>query len=240
MFDWNSLENVSRWLEIARFLLIVAGALTVALSYGQYRLNARKDELKKVDDRVKDAAWIKEKAQLNEKLETAAIRATTAVEGLAAAQKDLTIVEQRQKQAAEEAVQANTELLKSKAKLDAVEQKLKPRRLSNAQQATLYAYLLKFPQQPVNVFVLSGDPEIDVYANDFVEVLNRAGWKPNVSPGMVFGGTPSGVVVVAGVKRPAAADALLTALHTAGITASGELNQDFGEHDLQITIGKKP
>jgi hypothetical protein len=113
-----------------------------------------------------------------------------------------------------------------------------PRRLTEAQKATLLAALKSIPGPPeVTVFTLS-DPEAGAYADQIVKIIDAAGYRGQVKNLGAPAPPPKGLrlLVKPGDTKGAAIGYAFQAVKIPVIIAQG----DPGAFDIAITIGVKP
>lgn len=138
-------------------------------------------------------------------------------------------------------------------KVAELQQQQAPRRLTNAQKQTLIAALAPHKGQKITLLTILGDGEAKRFLEDFIAVLDAAGWDHNGDAGILygnFGGTndPIGVIVLlnaatAAQKRgPLAVLPLTQALAGIGLVKANDVtpSNDVKPGDIGLVIGRKP
>jgi hypothetical protein len=123
-----------------------------------------------------------------------------------------------------------------------VEEQLAWRTLSPVQKETLVAAMRPFPGTRVHITCIVGDAEGGAYAEDFDEIVRRAGWKTTeVSPSgmLVQGSAPHGLILEYRDLK-GAAETLLAALTEIGIKPSAVGPTEQKGYDIVLEIGVKP
>lgn len=89
-----------------------------------------------------------------------------------------------------------SEIAKLDLRLEETQPKQPSRQLTTADQQTLIAALSPFPGQQIDITSMSGDPEGQQFANDFVSVAQQAGWNATGVNQAAFTTDPIGVEVL--------------------------------------------
>lgn len=120
-----------------------------------------------------------------------------------------------------------------------------PRRLSDAQKASIQQLLLGQPTGSVSIFADLAALDARDYAGDFATILRNAGWKVNILSGEIFpegdAPPPRGVHVI--IKEhyppiPIATAVLVNALRKGGIDFVFQYNEAMAD-EIQIQIDPK-
>ncbi len=122
-----------------------------------------------------------------------------------------------------------------------IEERLRPRRLTQQQREAIRSALAPFSGTVINFVTVSNDSDGPQYAHDFIEVLSSAGWK--TSPpiiGMFAPPLPVGLTIKVVDGHNPAAVALQQILLSQGIDAGGVRGAIFPPGDIQVIVGVKP
>jgi hypothetical protein len=122
------------------------------------------------------------------------------------------------------------------------------RTLSPGMKETLTAALSPFRGQKVTITSIVGDGDGDVYARDFLSVLDAAGWNTTDVTQSIIVPTPSGVQVTMNDAEARAGRVLQSVevfavtLHAMGVTDSATvfINSQVPVGDIQLIVGNKP
>ncbi|MDZ4341430.1 MAG: hypothetical protein U1E51_03220 [Candidatus Binatia bacterium] len=163
-----SYEQAALWFNISNGILVIALILGVIATYAMYVLGNIKEEF--VNENI---------AQSHER--------SAKLESEAATSKERTAVVER----GNIELQINLEKERS-ARLE-LEAKIAPRRLSESDKKALIAALKPFAGQKCLISYSLGSAESDTYSDDFVKVVDAAGWDHNGLNG-IFGSVRSAVV----------------------------------------------
>lgn len=167
-----SLEMAEHIFHFANYFLVSALAVGVAATYAIYVASDVKEKYaneksKEADLKIAEAAV--EVAKVGKLTEEA--KATSDI-AKAEAAKATTETARLQKEAASLKKDADV----ARLELARIQEKLAPRRLSDAAKGELINALKPFKGQKCVISYALADAESDVYANDFVKVLEAAGW----------------------------------------------------------------
>jgi hypothetical protein len=160
-------------------------------------------------------------------------------------------------QANERAAEANKKAEEERLARIKIEEKMAWRHLSPEQQERIEVKLRPFAGERANVFIYSGDNEINGIANEIGVALGGpkgAQWIVSGAPEQPSGFTVSGILVewksTADTKAKEAANSLVSALKAEHLAVAGPSNEvprmrvTYGHADdaaqIVITIGKKP
>jgi hypothetical protein len=123
-----------------------------------------------------------------------------------------------------------------------LQEKIKPRRLTEEQRTRLLELFRANPKGAIGITAVTGDAESIAFGRELAEVLAEAGWQVNFNDVLTFGGTPVGVFIVLRSKEnvPVRAIILQKALEQVGISAPAELNPNAPEDSVGLVIGNKP
>ena len=158
---------------------------------------------------------------------------------IAAAQKDAA-------EARKEAARFNEVAERERLARVKIEEKLRPRRLSPAEKATIGSALSRFSGTIIAVTIYSGDAEEAQYALDFKDVVVRAGWLANgINLRTQAPPYPTGLFLVSSSRENPPAVAFQRVLHTLGIDAPAQigeiLNAPSGpQASIELLVGLKP
>lgn len=224
---WDSIENTKFWETFHFWAGIVALILTAIFAVATHVYTSRKDELVS-----------------NAQRETSdqAMRAQEFVNTRHAGE-----VDAMKKQL------ANAENIAVDAKLKAAEvhSLQQQRQLSDTQKDKLIAVLSPFRGQRVTITTVMGDGDGDIFAKDFVSVLESAGWNHDGGNGIsqsIIMPTPNGIQVGMNDEEAKAGRVLksvevfVIALHEIGITNSNTVfvNSSIPIGSVALIIGNRP
>ncbi|MGH9426258.1 MAG: hypothetical protein ACRD2L_08145, partial [Terriglobia bacterium] len=129
-------------------------------------------------------------------------------------------------------------------KLFELQEKTKPRQISEAQRTRLTTLLsAASPKGVVGLGCVRGDAEGGTLAEQIDEVLKAAGWPTTgISQATYDGGNPTGlfVLVKSASTAPARAAVLQRVFSEAGIQLPAYTNSNLGTDEVHIIIGSKP
>ena len=139
----------------------------------------------------------------------------------------------------------------TRKQLESVKAAQQQRRLSVEQKHILISALSPFRGQKVSVARIMGDVEAEPLADDFVEVLVKAGWDFGGKPGTdqsAYDKDPVGIEVtlnqaeVEAGRLPPAAKALIVSLAKLSIINGDNafVNPGIPADSIEIRVGKKP
>ncbi len=118
-----------------------------------------------------------------------------------------------------------------------------PRVITEDQRKTFISEVADAPKHPLQVIIYDQDPEIVAYADQIRVMLVLAGYDsgPKVRTYSPVAVSPTGLFIV--VKNPARAPGftgpLQKALHDIGLNALGAKNEDFGDDEAAVIVGRK-
>jgi hypothetical protein len=123
-----------------------------------------------------------------------------------------------------------------------LQERIKPRRITDAQRATLIKALTKSPKGPVTIATPIGDAEAQMFARQIREILESSGWKSVRFTQNLFKGTPVGLSVNVrdGNKVPLFVEMLRQAFESSGIPIYGAYNPELTDEAVQLLVGMKP
>jgi hypothetical protein len=144
------------------------------------------------------------------------------------------------------------QLAEANRKTAELEQQQAPRRLSEAQKQTLITALSPYRGQKISLLTILGDAECKQFLQDFMDVLDAAGWDHNGGNGILYsmfqGNDPVGVAVLvseqeAAAKRgPPGVMPLIENLAAFDIVPPKRIfsNPTVAVGEIKLVIGKKP
>jgi hypothetical protein len=158
--DDQKLISLIEYLQIvAAFVVAIGVAAEFGLSYWGRPIHRRIETAREA-----------EIARLRTEAADAKATAATANEGTAKANERAQALEVEAAQQKERAARAELEL-------QGIQQKIQPRRLSDAQKRALIESLRAAePKGPISMNCMASDNEGHVFASDWAEVFNKAGW----------------------------------------------------------------
>ena len=214
---WLSFETAALVQTVSNFFLVGAlavGVVATALSLWMGKI--KEDYLKR------------DIASANAVSAGAQAEAARANEGAALAQ-------QRAAEAQQRAAEANLRAEEERLARLKIEERLAPRSLTRAQQATLTGRLKPFPGTAINVLQIGESPEITNFRSQLVSAIRAAGWRVIASVAVGSGaGVGIGVGTVDDADAPAAtaATALQSALREIGLAV-----EDLGRQKREAWPG---
>ena len=124
-----------------------------------------------------------------------------------------------------------------------LQEKVRPRRLSEEQKQTLVKLLSsEVPIEP-RVFCAMDAPDGQVFKDDFVDVFRRLGWtiSPNNTGRQIYSSHLTGILIVVKDANniPPQSRALHDALRAIGINAPGSTDSNLPNNTFEIRIGSK-
>jgi hypothetical protein len=123
-----------------------------------------------------------------------------------------------------------------------LQERIKPRHLSEPDKELLVKELSPLPPITVQIAWSLTAPDGEGLAEDFADVFKRLGWKmPHNPSSNVFNVAPVGVHIVVHDRQtaPAHAGAFQHALKSIGIEAPGGVSSDVPPNSFEIRIGNK-
>lgn len=137
----------------------------------------------------------------------------------------------------ERAASAEKELLE-------VKERTAPRRLTEAQRASIKRELQATPKGTLVIIPMLDSPETHRYALDFAEVLRDAGWDSRVQPILWIGDSPITGVILA-MENPQAippwVNPLFKAIETAGVKIEAQtVRQLVDGAPISLVVAYKP
>ncbi len=149
-------------------------------------------------------------------------------------------MEDRQKQARGffERVRA----LKAEKDLTEIQERIKPRHISDEQRAHLLEILKRSAKGPVRINVSWGDQEAHFYGAQLKEILKTSGWQDVHLSYSIRTGVPVGLfLLIQGWDRPPAFAAdLRKALETNAILFMAKSDSKIPEDMIRVLVGMKP
>jgi hypothetical protein len=154
------------------------------------------------------------------------------------------IANERTKTVEEEAGKLRERAAKAERKLFELQERIKPRRISEEQRMRLTTRLsAASPKGLVGLEHVPGDAEGGTFAEQIEEVLKAAGWPTTrISPATYDGGNPPGlfVLVKSASTAPARGAVLQRVFSEAEIQLPAYTKSNLGADDVHIIIGTKP
>jgi len=219
----------------AQFAVVLLAALGACAGYSVYYFT---DEIRIEGNRlaqVKEDQFERFKIQQNAEIGSASARAAEADERAAEAVKSARSLEIQAARQRERAARAEKELVE-------IQERIKPRRITDAQRATLIKALTNAAKGPVTIATPIGDAEAQMFARQIREILESSGWKSVRFTQNLFKGTPVGLSVNVrdGNKVPFYAEMLRQAFESSGIPIYGAYNPELTDEAVQLLVGMKP
>jgi outer membrane murein-binding lipoprotein Lpp len=237
-------------------VVVVAGVLTALFTYLVWASGNRVQDAIRTDadarilriksDSEKATRESNEKiAALNRQAAVLRLEAEAARKDISTAKAEAARANERAANAEKEAARLNKIAEEERLARIKIEERLRPRRLSQEQREALRSALSPLMGTNVRIVTLFSDTEGKQYAQDFADVFSRAGWKvPGGVGAASFGDAiPVGVTVrVYGATSLTnrAAIALQEALRAQGIDAGGALLPGTADFDVELLVGIKP
>jgi hypothetical protein len=127
-------------------------------------------------------------------------------------------------------------------KLSKLEDKAKPRVLSESQEKKFLSEISRCSEKVLSVTTPIGDPEAASFAKYLMSLFKAAGWTIKADSQEIFSGTPIGIILRVPSKEqlhPCVALVQRT-FHDLGIQAPGEAVAGIPTDLLDIVVGHKP
>lgn len=149
-------------------------------------------------------------------------------------------MEERQKQARSFFERIRTH--KVEKDVTEIQERIKPRRITDAQRARLTQALKKSPKGQVQIASPIGDSEAQLFARQIREIFESSGWTGIKFTYNIFKGTPVGLSlnVRDGNKVPLFAEMLLQAFESSDIPVIGAYMPELPDETVEILVGMKP
>ncbi|MGH9684827.1 MAG: hypothetical protein ACRD4S_14590 [Candidatus Acidiferrales bacterium] len=222
---WHTLWHSAEWLSEVTYRLQVI-AVICAVCAGGFTLVAliagrRSRTLEAATTENQQRKWEAERKRLETEAATAALSAESATKL---------------------AVHAKTNLTVTQQELNELRQNQEPREISRQQHSLLVSKLSPFLNQDIQIMPLTGDQEIQSFAEQIQDILLDANWNPQTIVTMEpQANYPPGLLLqVTNLKdHPAAADALRTALQEVGYTVAMGTASDVPPKSMRLIVGSK-
>lgn len=180
-------------------------------------------------------------AQANERAAFANERASRTEASLAGANERSAQANERAANAEREAARLNKSAEEERLARLRIEERLKPRRLSQEQRDAISVMVSAFRGTDVRLTTVVSDSEGAQFAKDFLDVLSEAGWHVGGIVTTVFEPPlPVGVIIQIGDIHNVAAVALQRVLRAEGIDARGQVVAGMESSAITLIIGIKP
>ena len=137
---------------------------------------------------------------------------------------------------------AEKEQHEANQKLSKLEEKTKPRVLTESQEKKFVADIARCSSKNISVTTPIGDPEAAFFAKYLISLFKNAGWTIKADAQAIFTGVPVGVILRVPSKEqlhPCVAS-VQKAFHDIGIQAPGEVVAGIPVDVLDIVVGHKP
>lgn len=212
----------------AQFAVVLLAALAACAGYSVYYFT---NEISLERERLLERFKLEKTAEIQSASARAAeadARAAEAVRSLRGL--EIELVRQR-----ERAARAEKELVE-------IQERLKPRRITDAQRGLLIQALQKSPKGPLTIATPIGDAEAQMFARQIREILESSGWKGVRFTQNLFKGTPVGLSVNVrdGNKVPLFAEMLRQAFESSGTPIYEAYNPELTDETVQLLVGMKP
>jgi hypothetical protein len=180
-------------------------------------------------------------AELNKQAEGLRSEAESARKDIAAAQVEVAKASERAANAERETARLNKIAEEERLARVKIEDRLRPRRLSQQQREAIRGAVSAFRGTEVHLTTVVSDSDGSQYAKDFEDVLSQARWHITSSAAGVFvAPLPVGVVIQVGDAHNPAAVALQQVLRAQGIDAGGSLVAGMEPGTVGLLVGIKP
>ena len=219
----------------AQFAVVVLAALGACAGYSVYYFT---DEISLERERlaqVKEAELERFKVEKDAEIKSATARAAEADVRAAETMKsarglEIEIAQQRQR-----AARAEKDLVE-------IQERIRPRLITDAQRALLIQALTKSPKGSVRIDTVIGDGEALIFARQIKEILKASGWTDVHLSHSIYTGSPVGLSMTVrdGNKTPLFAVALAEAIESIGIPVKRGYNSEIPEETIKILVGMKP
>lgn len=221
--DWNSFFQLASAVLLGLTFFVGAAAIITAQMVGR-----RQAEL--------IATVGLDAADANKKAAEAREGTARALADAAAANESASRLEIEAAQQREKAAKAERELLE-------LQERIRPRRITDEQRARLVELLRKVPKGPVIVRSVMGDAEGNALAEQIDAIFKVAGWTTDgVTYSAYSGGNPTGLfgAVQSAATAPTHATSIQQVFDAVGIPLPGTENARVPANTLEIVVGIKP
>jgi hypothetical protein len=179
--------------------------------------------------------------EANERAGKANERAVRAEKSLAEANERSAQANERAANAEREAARLNKSAEEERLARLMIEERLKPRRLSQEQRDAIRVMVSAFSGTDVRLTTVVSDSDGAQFAKDFLDVLSEAGWHVgSIDAGVFTPPLPVGVIIQVGDRHNVAAVALQRVLLAKGIDTGGQVVPSMGPSAITLVIGIKP
>jgi hypothetical protein len=142
-----------------------------------------------------------------------------------------------------EVAKLQTKAADSQRELLELQERTKPRHLTDEQRIKLIDLLKQQPKGTIEIECIAGDKESCDFARQISDMLSFVGWKITSLGSLVIGGQPpSGLLIFFkdAMSTPTGAKALQEALLSVGFPALGQLHSEYPQDKLTLMVGVKP
>jgi hypothetical protein len=198
---------------------------------------------------VKDEADLKFKTESSTTIalaearsEDAKEKAARAGEGTAKALAEAAAANERAGKLEVEAAHQRDRAARAERDLVEVQNRIRPRRITDAQRTQLVQVLMQSPKGAVRIDVVLGDGEALIFARQIKEILTASGWTNVHLSQSVYTGSPVGLSIIVrdGSNVPLFAAALMEAFTSVGLIVHASHNEALPEETVKILVGMKP
>jgi hypothetical protein len=119
-----------------------------------------------------------------------------------------------------------------------IQRQLAPRFLSPKEQKIIAEVIQPYAGHDIKVAGI-GDPESELYADQFARLLDKSKWKVEKIHGALLGPPQYGIFLVTSEKPDQAVQALISALKKAGIKFKPQIDRRFTAESLTLRVGDK-